>query len=242
MSPSDSTNGLPLGEAVSTFPASRPRRTIKSGRHVSLTPLSASRHSNQLWDETSGKENEDLWTYMAEGPFLDHASFHSYLFRKSSEEDPLYFAILNSQRVAVGHLSLMRIDPVHRCIEVGNILFGPSLQKTPGGTEAFYLTAGYAFDDLGYRRLEWKCNALNEPSRRAALRYGFTFEGIFRKHMIVKGRNRDTAWFSMLETEWRTRRLAFDYWLNPNNFDAEGGQRQTLAQISAKSESTGTRP
>jgi RimJ/RimL family protein N-acetyltransferase len=235
MSLSNSAHGLPLGETVNTLPATRPRRTTKSGRYVTLTPLSASRHSNQLWDETSGKNNEDLWAYMAEGPFPDQASFDSYLFRKSSEEDPLYFAILNSQKVAVGQLSLMRVEPVHRCIEVGNIMFGSSLQKTPGGTEAIYLIAEYAFDDLGYRRLEWKCNALNEPSRRAALRYGFTFEGIFRKHMIVKGRNRDTAWFSMLDTEWRIRRLAFDYWLNPNNFDSEGRQRQTLAQIGAKS-------
>lgn len=231
-------HGLPLGETVSTTPATRPRRTTKSGRYVSLAPLTPIRHASALFEEICGKDKEHLWTYMAEGPFPDRASFDSHLNRKAGEEDPLFFAILNDQNIAVGYLSLMRIEPVHRCIEVGNILFGPSLQKTRGGTEALYLIAEYVFDDLGYRRLEWKCNALNEPSRRAALRYGFTFEGIFRKHLIVKGRNRDTSWYSMLDTEWRSRRLAMEFWLNPNNFDAQGRQRETLAEIRAKAEST----
>ncbi len=234
---SETPAGPPVGEAVSTFAASRPRRATKTGRHVSLAPLNPTRHGNALWDETKGEENDHLWTYLSEGPFPDRLSFDSYLYRKTVDEDPMFFAILNDQRVAKGHMALMRIEPVNRCIEVGNILFGPSLQRTPAGTEAIYLMAEYVFDDLGYRRLEWKCNNLNEASKRAALRYGFTFEGVFRKHMIVKGRNRDTAWFSMLESEWRTCRLAFEHWLNPNNFDSEGRQRETLAQIRGKSES-----
>jgi RimJ/RimL family protein N-acetyltransferase len=122
----------------------------------------------------------------------------------------------------------MRIDPVHRGIEVGSILYTPALQRTTGATEAMYLMARHAFEDLGYRRYEWKCNALNQPSRRAALRFGFTFEGIFRQHMIVKGRNRDTAWYSMLDSEWPARKAAFERWLNPANFDAGGRQKTPL--------------
>jgi len=222
---------LPVGEVVSTFPASRPRRLRRSGHHVSLAPLSLMRHGNALWESTHWKDKERLWCYLAEGPFADRAAFDAYLVRKTSSEDPLFYAILDHGGQAVGFASMMRIEPVHRCIEIGNILFSPALQRTPGGTEAIFLLMEYAFDDLGYRRLEWKCDALNAPSRRAALRYGFTFEGIFRKHMVVKGRNRDTAWFSMLESEWRQCRAAFERWLNPNNFDADGKQRFSLATL-----------
>ena len=130
---------------------------------------------------------------------------------------------------AVGYASYMRIEPVHRVIEVGSILYTPRLQRTIGATEAMYLMARHVFEDLGYRRYEWKCNALNAPSRSAALRLGFTFEGIFRQHMIIKGRNLDTAWFSMLDSEWPQRKAAFERWLDPSNFDANGRQRQSLA-------------
>ena len=128
----------------------------------------------------------------------------------------------------------MRIEPVHRVIEVGNILFTPSLQRTRGATEAQYLLARHAFDDLRYRRYEWKCNARNEPSRRAALRFGFTFEGIFRQHMIVKGRNRDTAWFSMVDSDWPARRAAFERWLSPRNFDDAGRQKVSLMSLNTE--------
>ena len=222
---------LPVGEPVSTFPATRPRRLSRNGQYVSLAPLSLTRHGNALWENTHWKDKERLWCYLAEGPFADRASFDAYLLRKTSSEDPLFFAILDQNGRAVGFESLMRIEPVHRCIEIGNILLSPALQRTPGGTEAIFLLMEYAFDDLGYRRLEWKCDALNAPSRRAALRYGFTFEGIFRNHMVIKGRNRDTAWFSLLETEWRQCRAAFERWLNPNNFDPVGKQRFTLAAL-----------
>ena len=128
-----------------------------------------------------------------------------------------------------GRLSYLRIDPAHRVIEVGNIIFTPALQRSRGATEAMYLMARHAFEDLGYRRYEWKCNALNQPSRRAALRLGFVFEGIFRQHMIVKGRNRDTAWFSMLDSEWPLRKASFEQWLAPSNFDPAGRQKLSLA-------------
>jgi RimJ/RimL family protein N-acetyltransferase len=224
----------PVGEAVSTFPASRPRRLRRNGQYVNLAPLSLMRHGNTLWESTHSKDKERLWCYLAEGPFAERAAFDAFLVRKTSSEDPLFFAVMDQSGQAVGFESLMRIEPVHRCIEIGNILLSPALQRTPGGTEAIFLLLEYAFEDLGYRRIEWKCDALNAPSRRAALRYGFTFEGIFRKHMVVKGRNRDTAWFSMLEGEWRQYRAAFERWLNPNNFDPDGKQRFSLAALRAQ--------
>ena len=159
---------------------------------------------------------------------------------RARSEDPLFFAMLEkSSGDAVGYAAFMRIEPAHRVIEVGSILFTPRLQRTVGATEAMYLMARYVFEDLGYRRYEWKCNALNAPSRRAALRLGFTFEGIFRQHMIVKGRNRDTAWFSMLDSEWPKRKAAFERWLDPANFDANGRQRVSLSALNREVENGG---
>jgi RimJ/RimL family protein N-acetyltransferase len=147
----------------------------------------------------------------------------------------MFFAIVdNASGDAVGYAALMRIDTKNRVIEVGGIMYSPRLQRTPGGTEAMYLLARYVFDDLGYRRYEWKCNALNAPSRGAALRYGFIFEGIFRQHMIVKGRNRDTAWFSMLDSEWPARKQAFEQWLRPANFDEDGIQKSRLGDSAVR--------
>ena len=169
---------------------------------------------------------------MSEGPFSDRGSFDARLVQKAASQDPLFFTIVDkASRRPVGLASYLRIDPVNRVIEVGHILFTPALQRTAGGTEAMYLMARHAFEDLGYRRYEWKCNALNDPSRRAALRLGFQFEGIFRQHMIVKGRNRDTAWFAMLDSEWPARKAAFDRWLEPSNFDAEGRQKRSLETV-----------
>ena len=148
---------------------------------------------------------------------------------KAASENPLFYAIIDHQTgLAAGRAALIRIDPQNRVIEVGNIMYTPALQKTRGATEAMYLLARYIFEDLGYRRYEWKCNALNEPSRRAALRLGFSFEGIFRQHMIVKDRNRDTAWFSMLDSEWPARKLEFERWLDEANFDSQGIQKTRL--------------
>ncbi len=149
------------------------------------------------------------------------------LARKAASDDPLFWAIVDrAAGEAQGYATLMRIEPVHRVIEVGNILFTPALQRKPGATEAMSLLAGHVFDDLGYRRYEWKCNALNAPSRAAALRLGFSFEGVFRQHMIIKGRNRDTAWYSMIDTEWPSVSRGFATWLAPDNFDSEGRQRR----------------
>jgi RimJ/RimL family protein N-acetyltransferase len=148
-------------------------------------------------------------------------------------DDPYSYAIIDRAGQAVGIATLMEIRPAMRVIEVGNIVYSPSLQRKPLGTEAQYLLARYIFETLGYRRYEWKCNALNAPSRRAALRYGFVFEGILRQHMIAKGRNRDTAYYSMLDSEWPARRAAFERWLAPDNFDAGGKQRVSLSELSA---------
>lgn len=197
-----------------------------------LTPLDMRLHSDALWEATRGEQNDALWQYLAEGPFRDREAFNKTFESMAASEDPLFFAIIDraSERAA-GRASYLRIDPKHGSIEVGGLLYSPALQRTRGATEAMYLMARHAFEDLGYRRYEWKCNALNEPSRRAALRLGFTFEGIFRQHQIVKGRNRDTAWFSMLDSEWPPRKKALERWLDPSNFSDDGVQKQRLSGL-----------
>ncbi|HYW42535.1 MAG TPA: GNAT family protein [Bryobacteraceae bacterium] len=205
------------------------KRITLAGRYVTLVPLDAEAHSAALWEATRGEENDGLWLYLFDGPYPDRDAFCADLVNKAASQDPLFFAILDAASGrATGYAAYLRITPAHRVIEVGCILFTPAFQRTRGATEAMYLMARHVFDDLGYRRYEWKCNALNQPSRRAALRLGFTFEGIFRQHMIVKGRNRDTAWFSMLDSEWPARKSAFERWLDPSNFDAEGRQKSSL--------------
>src|ERR1700751_4803146 len=218
-----------LGPPVDPSPARAPQPTTLNGRFVTLVPLDPASHGTALYEARHGPEREDLWRYLFDGPYRDQAAFDERLKQMAASRDPLFFTILeNPTGRPVGYASYLRIEPAHRCIEVGSILFTPVLQRTPGATEAMYLMARHVFEDLGYRRYEWKCNALNEPSRRAALRLGFTFEGIFRRHMIIKGCNRDTAWFSMLDSEWLARKASFERWLTPDNFDAQGRQKQSL--------------
>jgi RimJ/RimL family protein N-acetyltransferase len=233
MTESSALDGLgPVGEYVEQRPGERPLHVTLRGQVVSLVPLDAEAHAQALYEGSHGSERERLWTYLSEGPFPDFASFQESLRLKAASRDPLFFAILdNASGEAVGFASYLRIDPVHRTIEVGWILFLPALQQARGATEAMYLMARHAFEDLHYRRYEWKCNALNEPSRRAALRLGFQFEGVFRQHMIIKGRNRDTAWFSMLDSEWPARKAAFERWLNSSNFTADGVQVESLSNL-----------
>lgn len=223
-----------FGEVVDDRPARRPERIAQHGRYVTLEPLDPVTHGHDLFEATSGPENDTIWAYLHNGPFHDREALGRYLTDKAASEDPLFFAIAGREdRRARGLAAYMRIDPQHRVIEVGNIVYGPALQRTRGATEAMYLMARHAFEDLGYRRYEWKCNALNLPSRQAARRLGFTFEGIFRQHMIVKGRNRDTAWFSMLDVEWPSRRARFERWLSPGNFDDSGRQQTPLSDLPA---------
>lgn len=221
-----------IGPRVDGPPARRPGRTTLPGRVATLAPLDPQAHGSALYEGIQGEAGERVWQYLFEGPFADRAAFDVHLKRIAASEDPLFFAILdNASGRAVGYASYMRIEPVHRVIEVGSILYTPSLQQTTLATEAMYLMARHVFEDLGYRRYEWKCNALNAPSRRAALRFGFTFEGIFRQHMIVKGRNRDTAWFSMLDSEWPARKANFERWLDASNFSADGRQKVALSTL-----------
>ena len=230
-------NGLPIGRTVDIRPARTPqRRTVLEGRHVRLAPIDPASHGEDLWHGSHGREAEALWRYLSVGPFARRADFQAYLEAAASRADPFMFAILDrASGRTVGHASLLRIEPAHRVVEVGNILFTPALQRGASGTEAMYLLARHAFEELGFRRYEWKCNALNAPSRRAAERYGFTFEGLFRDHMIVKGLSRDTAWFAMLEAEWPSRRTAFERWLDPAHFDGAGRQRLSLSALNARS-------
>ena len=207
-----------------------PERIPLAGRYATLVPLDPAAHVEDLLPRLGGEENAALWTWMPDGPYLSKADLQAGLQAKAAAPDPLFFTILDAPTGrALGLASLMRIDPKHGVIEVGGIMFSPELQKSRIATEAMYLLASYIFESLKNRRYEWKCNALNEPSRRAAQRLGFQFEGIFRQHMIVKGQNRDTAWFSMLDSEWPARKAAFRKWLNPANFDADGMQLSPLA-------------
>jgi RimJ/RimL family protein N-acetyltransferase len=220
--------GQPVGLPVDATPAQRPSTVTLEGRYGHVERLSQ-HHDAALWNAVKGHDH--IWTYMSYGPLADFAAFSKWLAGRVKLDDPYSYAIIDRSGQAVGIATLMEIRPAMRVVEVGNILYSPSLQRTPLGTEAQFLLARYAFETLGYRRYEWKCNALNAPSRRAAFRYGFVFEGILRQHMIVKGKSRDTAYFSLLDSEWPARKAAFERWLAPQNFDAEGRQKTSLTEL-----------
>jgi RimJ/RimL family protein N-acetyltransferase len=222
------STGQPVGLAVDASPARRPEPVTLEGRYGRVERL-AQHHAAALWKVVEG--HDATWTYMSYGPLADFAAFSQWLASRVVLDDPYSYAIVDRSGLAVGIATLMEIRPAMRVIEVGNIVYSPALQRTALGTEAQYLLARYAFETLGYRRYEWKCNALNAPSRRAALRYGFAFEGILRQHMIVKGRSRDTAYYSMLDSEWPARKAAFERWLAPENFDTSGKQRVGLGEL-----------
>ncbi len=223
----------PIGPAVDAHHARRPERIALEGRWITLAPLDAEKHAEALYQGSNGDAGRDaVWDYLFNGPFASFDDFAADIELKARSVDPHFFAVVdNASGGALGYQALMRIEPTHRVIEVGNVMYTPAMQRTAGATEAQYLFARHVFDDLGYRRYEWKCDNLNAPSKRAAERFGFTFEGIFRQHMVVKGRNRDTAWFSMLDGEWPARKAAYELWLSPDNFDAKGRQRQSLSSL-----------
>jgi RimJ/RimL family protein N-acetyltransferase len=211
-------------------PVPAPRPLTLRGRYVLLEPLDAGRHCPALWEAV--REHDDVWTWMSDGPYATEADLHRALEEKQAASNAVFLAIIpeaaGEAGRAAGYASFMRIESAHGVVEVGNILLAPALQRTRAATEAMYLMASHVFDQLGYRRYEWKCNAENQPSRRAALRLGFSFEGIFRQHMVIKNRNRDTAWFAMLDREWPDRKRAFENWLDRTNFDAKGRQISRL--------------
>ncbi|MDI3326738.1 GNAT family protein [Pontibacterium granulatum] len=224
--------GQPIGTAVDNwtprpFPSPKPMQ----GQYCWLEGLSPSKHGDQLFD-AFGKDPEGKnWTYLFDGPFDTRSDFDAWIDHVSKTSDPLFYAIIDPKTErAVGVASYMRIDPANGVLEVGNIHFSPLLQKTPLATEAMYLMMRRAFDELGYRRYEWKCDSLNALSRNAATRFGFTFEGIFRQAIMYKGRSRDTAWFSIIDSEWPATQSMFESWLDASNFDADGQQKTKLQE------------
>ena len=221
---------LPIGPPVDPAPARRPLPVTLIGRYATLVPLDPDAHAAALYEEVRGRD--EVWLYLFEAAPTTRAAFDALLRRKASNADRVYLTVMDhTLGQAAGYASYMRIDDTHRSIEVGDILFTPAIQRTRAATEAMYLMARHVFEDLGYRRYEWKCNDLNEPSKRAAVRFGFRFEGVFRQHLIVKGRNRDTAWFAMIDSEWPARKAAFERWLDPANFDAAGRQKTALSVL-----------
>lgn len=216
-------------------PASPPPRAPLDGRHVRLEPLDARRHGDELWHALQGPDSDpNLWDYLPYGPFAERGAFDAWLQGRQATHDPLFFTVIdNATAGAAGLLAFLRIVADDGCIEIGHIAFGRAMQRSPASTEAIWLLMSLAMDDLGNRRLEWKCNARNQRSRRAAERLGFTQEGVFRQHAVIKGQNRDTAWFSIIDGEWPQRRDALQRWLATGNFDARGRQRQRLEDLRA---------
>ena len=223
------------------LPRPRPERRVLEGRFVRLEPLDADRHGPSLHALGHGSDEAlRSWEFLPYGPFASEADHVAWLREQAARDDPLFFAIVEpgSDR-AIGVGTLMSIVPQHGTIEIGHLWFSPVLQRTPAATEALVLLLRYAMDDLGYRRMEWKCNAANLSSRRAATRLGYRFEGIFYNHLVVKGRNRDTAWFSILEEEWPRLRDAYAAWLAPANFGPDGEQRTRLSDLTRPPASPG---
>jgi len=218
----------PVGPVVDAAPAQKPGAAVLEGRFGRLERLDPARHAADLWRAFGADDR--LWTYMFYGPFADAGAFSNFVEQIAALKEQIYYAVVDRDGRAAGWAALMEMRPQARVIEVGSIVYAPALQRAALATEAQYLLARYIFETLGYRRYEWKCDALNAASRRAALRFGFTFEGIFRQHMIIKGRSRDTAWFAMLDSEWPRARAAFECWLQPENFDG-GRQRRSLEAI-----------
>ena len=215
------------GAAV-TWPPVEP--VTLTGRHVTLRPLAVA-DADALYECS---RDESVWAYLSYGPWASADEYRAWVADAAASRDPVFLAVL-VDGAPRGVVSYLRMDTAHGVVEIGHIWYAPSIQRSPATTEVTYLLARRVFDDLGYRRLEWKCNADNARSLAAAERFGFTHEGTFRQHMLVKGRNRDTAWFSLLDGEWPAVRAAFEAWLDPANFDADGRQRSRLATGTALS-------
>lgn len=210
-------------------PRDWPGDAAMQGRYARLERLSAEAHAAQLYRAFSG--DEGVWTYMPYGPWASAAGYHRWVREAEAAPDPQFWAVFNLDSGAFeGQLSFLRITPDMGSIEVGHIAFSPALQRTRAATEAIYLTMARAFG-MGYRRFEWKCNALNLGSRRAAERFGLSYEGVFRQAAVVKGRNRDTAWFAAIDSEWPALKEAFETWLSPSNFGPDGAQKERLSDL-----------
>lgn len=229
-------DGDPIGELVPGWtPPPRPERASIVGRYCRLEPLDPQAHARELWEANALDATGRNWTYLGSEPFKTFEEYQAWLAKMAAGIDPFFYALLipdGDAYRAAGVASYLRIAPEAGSIEVGHINFSPLLQRTRAATEAMYLMMRYAFD-LGYRRYEWKCDALNAPSRNAAQRFGFSYEGVFRQALVYKGRNRDTAWYAMIDKEWLRLRAAYEKWLDPSNFDAEGRQRVALKRLTS---------
>ena len=218
-------------------PRPEPQTEPMEGHFVRLEKLDAARHADGLFDASAQPDGEERFRWLPDVPPTDRNAFRDWVEQSAVSKDPIFYAVIDkvSGKVA-GRQTFMRVDRANGVAEIGHIYWGPLVSRRPAATEALFLFARHIFDDLGYRRLEWKCNNENLPSRRAALRFGFRPEGVFRQHLIVKGRNRDTAWFSMLDKEWAKLRSAYEAWLSPANFDESGDQRRKLQEFRAEAE------
>ncbi|CAB3703843.1 GNAT family N-acetyltransferase [Paraburkholderia rhynchosiae] len=224
--------GAPLPDWSGAQP---PARTSLAGRYCRIEPVSVEAHAADLFEAYNSAADGRDWTYLAIGPFESVDAYREHLTRIAALADPLHYAVIDlASGKAVGTLALMRIDAANGVIEVGHVTYSPRLKRTRVATDAMFLLMKYVFDELGYRRFEWKCDSLNEPSRAAALRYGFTFEGIFRQAIVYRQRSRDTAWFSVIDSEWPALRASYTRWLDDANFDAQGRQVQRLADLIAQ--------
>jgi RimJ/RimL family protein N-acetyltransferase len=228
--------GQPIGFPLPQWnPRPRPPRAAMEGRFSRIEMLDAERHAAQLHAANSLDREGRIWTYMPYGPYAEEAPYLDWVANMAKSEDPLFHAILDRQSgKALGVASYLRIDAPVGVIEVGHINYSPALQRTAAATEAMFLMMRRVFDELGYRRYEWKCDALNAPSRLAAERLGFRFEGIFRQATIYKGRNRDTAWYAIIDQDWPKLRAVYEEWLAPQNFDAAGRPKQRLSEMMRK--------
>ncbi len=228
--PADPATDPPLGPLVDPTPRPLPARIPHRGRVVELEPLHV-RHAPDLWRAAQSGGADASWAYLGYGPFPSEAAMRAHVGAFATQHDPMAWAVRpHASGTADGWLTLMEIQPSQAHIELGHIWFSPRMQRTRAATEAMFLLLRHAMDELGYRRLTWKCNALNAPSRRAAARLGFTYEGTLRNVAVVKGRRRDTAWFSILDEEWPARRGAIEAWLDDANWDSAGRPRAPLAR------------
>jgi RimJ/RimL family protein N-acetyltransferase len=230
-----SASPLPVGPSLSNWtPRPVPPRTPMQGRFCIAEPLDAAKHARELFEANSLDRENRNWTYLSVGPFADLESYRAWLEQVAKGADPVFHAIVDrATGKAAGVASFMRIDPPNGVIEVGHINYSPLLQRKPAATEAMFLMMRRAFDELGYRRYEWKCDSLNAPSRAAALRLGFQYEGLFRQAVVYKGRSRDTTWFSIIDGEWPKVRGAYEQWLAADNFSADGRQKRKLSDLIA---------
>ncbi len=233
MSDHQNALGQPIGAPLKTWkPCERPRRTTMQGSDCRLEPLSAESHAVDLFEAYQSDREGRVWTYLPIGPFDSFAPFEKWIADCAASEDPLFYAVVDEKSgKAIGYASYLRIDPANGVIEVGRITYSPLLQKNRAATEAMYLMMKRVFSELGYRRYEWKCDNLNAPSRAAAERLGFVFEGVFRQAVVYKNRNRDTAWFSITDTEWPALEAAFKAWLSSDNHDSNGQQIKSLKDM-----------